>query len=109
MNEIFIFLISFTIIFCCCFCIKNSSNDQNSINNVKNIIKKRIKLMNEVVQTYKKDDESVVICPITQDVIEKGQTVKELPCGHQFSELIDEWIYKENGCPICREQVIEIV
>ena len=70
------------------------------------VIRRKI---NEIVETCSKDDESIIICPITQEAIERGEIIKTLPCGHQFSDSIDKWIYEENECPVCRDNVIELV
>lgn len=114
MNEIVIFFISFVCICSCYCCLKNINvNDinvnNNSVSLMRKRIKNRIKKMNEIVDTYNKDDESIIICPITQEAIEKGEVIKTLPCGHQFSDSIDEWIHEENECPVCRKNVIELV
>ena len=109
MNEIVIFFISFVCICSCYCCLKNIDASNNSVSLMKEKIKKRIKKMNEIVEAYNKDDESIIICPITQEAIERGEIIKTLPCGHQFSDSIDKWIYEENECPVCRENVIELV
>ena len=71
--------------------------------------KKKKKMLDEVIETYEHiSTEEMVICPITQDEILQGSIIKELPCGHKFSEGIDTWLVIKNRCPICREKVVVI-
>mgnify|MGYP001389694897 CR=1 FL=1 len=109
MNDMHIFLIAFIFILCCCYCIKISNYNDNAVNLFRKRFKERMRAINDVVRIYNKNDDSILICPITQENIENGEVIKELPCGHKFSRLIDRWIYEENDCPICRESVIEMV
>ena len=64
-----------------------------------------------VIETYEKstDDTEIIMCPITQEVILEGETVKKLPCGHKFSSDIIKWISMHNLCPICKEKVIDFI
>ena len=71
-----------------------------------NLIEKKL---DEVIDTYEHTStEETIICPITQDKVELGTIIKELPCGHKFSEDIDKWLSQKNRCPVCRGKVIII-
>ena len=61
------------------------------------------------INTYEMVQGESVICPITQNYIEEGEKVKELPCGHIFSEDISKWIKIKRICPVCRKEVIQVV
>lgn len=97
-------------LFVCCFiqtckCIYNGCNnddlgDESPSTQLINI--------DSIINTYEKDDEDVVICPITQEEILYGETINELRCGHKFSENISKWVSSNNMCPVCREKVIDI-
>ena len=85
----------------CCraFCKERPEDTENLIN----------KKLDEVIESYEHTSpEETFICPITQDEIELGTLIKELPCGHKFSESIDKWLTQENKCPVCREKVVVI-
>ena len=49
-------------------------------------------------------DESCAICV---DDFKKGDTLRVLPCSHQFHvECIDEWLINHSDlCPLCKNQV----
>ena len=65
--------------------------------------------LDEVIVTYKHTPtQGTLICPITQDEIEPGTFIKELPCGHKFSECVNTWLSQGNRCPVCREEIIVI-
>lgn len=46
---------------------------------------------------------SPITCSITLD--EVTTECYELPCGHQFSDAIHEWVKNKNTCPVCRIRV----
>lgn len=46
---------------------------------------------------------SPITCSITLDEI--TTECYELPCGHQFSDAIHEWVKNKNTCPVCRIRV----
>ena len=109
MNVVCCF-ISNLLIYCCyytCKCIIKTCNEQDEDN------QESTQLMNikfdKVINTYVKneDNEEDIFCPITQEKILDGEIVRELQCGHKFSESLNEWIYSNNECPICREKVID--
>ena len=65
--------------------------------------------MDTIINTYQITEEENIICPITQENILLGENVKELPCGHKFSESIYKWIRVKNECPVCRKNIINII
>lgn len=97
------------VLICCCCSIRNSVNNRVRVN--KNEIDHGIAFskLQEVIETYEKEDDNEVICPITQDLILEGETVKKLPCGHEFSIDINKWICEKNCCPVCRENIVKLV
>ena len=52
-------------------------------------------------------NEEPMQCPITLADIQSGDTVAELPCGHQFSpEGLRTWLKEYDAkCPVCRYQL----
>lgn len=45
----------------------------------------------------------VFFCAICQDLVNVGETVKELPCVHNYhANCIQSWLATRNTCPICR-------
>ena len=71
--------------------------------------KERKEKIDEVIETYEHTSPAeIVVCPITQDEILQGSLIKELPCGHKFSEDITKWLVIKNRCPVCREKVVVI-
>lgn len=97
----FLSCVSYMCISLCCqaFC-KDRPEDTESL------IQKKL---DEVIDSYEHTStEETLICPITQDEIEIGTLIKELPCGHKFSEGIDRWLSQKNICPVCRDKVILI-
>ena len=93
---------SYFLVNACCNRSFESSNDLSS----ENLIKHNF---DSVIETYKQNDEDVIICPITQEQILIGETVKKLPCGHKFSENVNKWIYSNDWCPVCRKKIMDIV
>ena len=97
----FVSCVSYICINLCCrvFC-KERPDDRETLIQTK---------LDEVIDSYEHtSSEESLICPITQDEIELGTLIKELPCGHKFSESIDKWVSQKNLCPVCREKVIVI-
>mmetsp|Transcript_5604 Transcript_5604/g.5798 ORF Transcript_5604/g.5798 Transcript_5604/m.5798 type:complete len:219 (+) Transcript_5604:117-773(+) len=46
-------------------------------------------------------------CAICLDDIEYGNTLKKLPCLHQFhAKCISKWVRRTNRCPLCNQLVI---
>ena len=84
--------------FCCFVCINGNQEDKESLIQHK---------MDEIIESYELTcPQESVVCPITQEQIEIGSIIKELPCGHKFSEGIDKWVSLKNRCPICRQKII---
>jgi len=47
-------------------------------------------------------------CLICQFHYEKGDRLRELPCGHRFhAECVDQWLKKKDICPYCRKSIVE--
>lgn len=65
--------------------------------------------MDTVINTYDLISQENIICPITQENIGIGENVKELPCGHKFSNSIYKWIRTKNECPVCRKNILNII
>ena len=103
MNIVGCIFLSCVTSLCISLCCQKRDSEQTEDRIV--LIKKGIE---EVVQSCPHLNQDEIICPITQESIVLGSTVKTLPCGHQFSKLIDNWILIKNECPICREKVISI-
>tara|TARA_Y100000992_G_C21218825_1_gene469363 strand:+ start:512 stop:829 length:318 start_codon:yes stop_codon:yes gene_type:complete len=97
-------LIPIIAFFCCCYCIRVCESSPSVRNNNSKIIN----LIKEKINISKKEDESIIICPITQDSINNGETINELPCGHVFSKSVNRWIFENNNCPVCRENIVNI-
>jgi hypothetical protein len=68
-----------------------------------------IERFHNIVNTYEAKEEDSIICPITQEYILIGENVKQLPCGHKFSNSIYEWVKIKNECPVCRKNILDIV
>jgi len=50
--------------------------------------------------------EEGVQCPICLKEPEKGDTLLELPCDHEFhSECVKAWLGKAANCPLCRYEL----
>ena len=65
--------------------------------------------MENLINTYELESQENIVCPITQEIIQIGEDVKQLPCGHKFSNSIKEWLRFKNECPVCRENILDIV
>ena len=89
----------------CCRACSETTQEENA-----HLIQKKIeKKLDEVIETYQHiSTEEMIVCPITQDEIPQGSLIKELPCGHKFSEDINTWLVIKNRCPVCREEVVVI-
>ena len=49
----------------------------------------------------------VPTCVICLDDFETGQSIRRLPCGHNFhSECVDTWLRKNATCPNCRAPIL---
>ena len=47
------------------------------------------------------------MCIFSQEIIFKGNEVRQLNCGHYFKlENIDKWLKTNNSCPICRKNFL---
>lgn len=48
-------------------------------------------------------ENEVFFCAICQDLVNVGETGKELPCMHNYhADCIHSWLARRNTCPICR-------
>ena len=65
--------------------------------------------MENLINTYELVSQENIICPITQENILIGEDVKQLPCGHKFSIFIKDWLRLKNECPVCRENILNVV
>lgn len=109
MNIIGCMFISCISALCLNLCCVGRHSENRQPENADLLEKKKKKMLDEVIETYEHTStEEMVICPITQDEILQGSIIKELPCGHKFSEGIDTWLVIKNRCPICRERVVVI-
>ena len=111
MDAFYYVLLVFAFLYISCIVTKAIDDCENrrparSILPIENITTQDIE---SSINTYEMVEGESVICPITQDYIEEGEKVKELPCGHIFSEDISKWIKIKNICPVCREKVISVV
>eukprot|EP00667_Euglena_gracilis_P010923 EG_transcript_11135 len=49
-------------------------------------------------------------CPICRDAFEEGRRVLRLPCRHLFcEECLRPWLEKSRTCPLCREEITDIL
>lgn len=56
-----------------------------------------------IYEITQKDLDERADCAVCQDAFELGETVKQLPCKHNFHEpCIDPWLELHDSCPICR-------
>ena len=91
----------------CCRAYSETRQEEN--NHLIENEKERKEKIDEVIETYEHTSPAeIVVCPITQDEILQGSLIKELPCGHKFSEDITKWLVIKNRCPVCREKVVVI-
>jgi len=61
----------------------------------------------DIIPTYIFDSSShnpeKSLCLICQCDFENGETLKRLPCNHDFHrDCIDQWLNSHNECPVCR-------
>lgn len=47
-----------------------------------------------------------ITCPITLEEVE--HVCNELPCGHQFSDAIHEWLTVQTTCPLFRSTIVPV-
>lgn len=48
-------------------------------------------------------EDEIFFCAICQDLVNVGETGKELPCMHDYhAGCIQSWLARKNTCPICR-------
>ena len=108
MDAFYYMLLFFAFIYISCIITKSCRNTREVrvVLPMENI---RTQDIEDYIDTYEMVEGESVICPITQDYIEEGEKVKQLPCGHIFSEDISKWIKIKNICPVCREKVISVV
>mmetsp|Transcript_32168 Transcript_32168/g.84964 ORF Transcript_32168/g.84964 Transcript_32168/m.84964 type:complete len:322 (+) Transcript_32168:109-1074(+) len=51
-------------------------------------------------------DEGETACAVCLCVFERGETLRQLPCGHKFHcGCIDKWLSKSKKCPLCVHDV----
>lgn len=45
-------------------------------------------------------------CPICIEEFQLGETIREMPCHHQFhTECIVPWLYRHSVCPMCKVEL----
>lgn len=50
-----------------------------------------------------KSEEEALLCAVCQDLVNVGETAKELCCGHRFhGNCIVSWLASRYTCPVCR-------
>jgi len=64
-----------------------------------------INIFSNILNKFNNDD-----CSICINSFHKKDEIRVLPCSHFFhKECIDDWIQKENSCPICRQLISEFI
>lgn len=49
-------------------------------------------------------------CAVCISSIKHNETVRRLPCHHVFHcECIDEWLKRKAACPVCRDQIDDLI
>jgi len=52
------------------------------------------------------EEEGEENCTICMQEFADGDSVRGLPCNHQFHQLcIDQWLNSNKTCPVCKEAV----
>lgn len=58
------------------------------------------------LEVKKKDENQEVYCTICRFECETGDSLRTLPCGHQFHEdCVDQWFKFKTFCPMCMKDV----
>lgn len=53
------------------------------------------------------EDDERLICMVCLEEKEVGQTLRTLPCLHDFhKECVDEWLLQNATCPVCKLDVL---
>jgi len=60
----------------------------------------------QLKQQQQTTKEEQVCCSICLDAISVGDTLKVLPCGHEYHvTCVDKWLYTNATCPICKTSI----
>lgn len=52
-------------------------------------------------------DDSLHSCLVCQCCYENGETLRKLPCKHQFhKDCVDQWLHSKDFCPYCRQSIV---
>ncbi|XP_071502634.1 RING finger protein 215-like [Diadema antillarum] len=57
---------------------------------------------------YQQSSESPDSCAVCLDEFHKGQTIRMLPCHHQFhNKCVESWLRNKRTCPLCKLDIVD--
>jgi hypothetical protein len=95
----------------CCYnddeSISSNIINPNNLINIQNTI--NLYVVNETIHfplTFKIDTVADITCSICLEQQKKHEEWCELICKHKYhKKCIDDWIFQNNNCPICRSTI----
>ena len=101
--SVYLYLPTLVLLFVLCFFLPRAIRMQRN-RNIKITVDMIDKHIPEVRCTGEHSGKNCTICLEDFSI---GDHIRILPCNHIYhKDCIDEWIMKENNCPICRKEVI---